>query len=132
MFDSLIDTVERVFEKVDKRIKKRGHAIARRVDALLGVEEYEEASVVDRLSGFAGLHDDTYKKKKEKARRGLEAGDILKVSRGAYDHYGVYVGKRKVIHYTAETSDVADGTIQETGFTRFLRKGADLLLPRIV
>ncbi len=121
MFDWVLDAAERTLEKISKKIERKGRAIARRGDALFGVEEYEGASKTDRTAGFFGFHDDTYKQKNEKMRRGLEAGDILKVSRGAYDHYGVYVGNRRVIHYTAETSDVADGTIQETGFKRFLR-----------
>jgi hypothetical protein len=61
--------------------------------------------------------------------RDMEPGDVLGVSRGVYDHYGVYVGENRVIHYTAPSGDVAlDGVISETSFKRFLRDADDYFI----
>lgn len=51
------------------------------------------------------------------------AGDIIGVDRGMYQHYGIYAGDGRVIHYTAETSDLdpENAEIQETSLERFLR-----------
>ena len=59
---------------------------------------------------------------KQKSRR-IRNGDIIGVSRGHFDHYGIYVSGRNVIHYTSDGSDTSssDNEIQETSFERFLR-----------
>lgn len=102
------------------QIEKKGWAIKRRGDALVGCDEYEGADFNVRLSGALGWHDDTCTAGKAKTRAGLVAGDILAVSRGLYKHYGVYTGQDKLIHYTSEESDL-QGTIEETSMSRFLR-----------
>lgn len=58
----------------------------------------------------------------KKENKKLELGDIVGVSRGAYDHYGVYIGGQRVIHYTSLDSDTSsNNTIMETDFKTFLR-----------
>lgn len=42
----------------------------------------------------------------------LQAGDVIRESRIIYDHYGVYVGDLKVIHFT-------DGEVRETSLKNF-------------
>ncbi|MCK8828263.1 lecithin retinol acyltransferase family protein [Natroniella acetigena] len=39
-----------------------------------------------------------------------------------YEHYGVYIGNKRIIHYTSESGDIdGDNEIMETSFSRFLR-----------
>lgn len=57
-----------------------------------------------------------------------QAGDILRVHRKAgYYHYGIAVGKNAVIHFTAESDDLAknkkDMKIIESSLDRFLLGG---------
>ena len=54
-------------------------------------------------------------------------GDIIGVDRGMYQHYGIYAGEDRVIHYTAETSDLDpdNAEIQETSLERFLREDTE-------
>ena len=35
----------------------------------------------------------------------LRTGDVIGVSRGVYEHYAIYAGKGRVIHYAGDTSD---------------------------
>ena len=107
-------------------VEEKGRKIARRGDALLGVEEYENTSITDRMSGLLGRHDNgTFKKQVEKRSEGIKSGDVVCVSRGAYDHYGVYISRSQVISYTSDDSDIGDNTIQSTTFARFLRGASE-------
>lgn len=57
-----------------------------------------------------------------KSERKVKKGDIVGVNRGLYEHYGIYAGGEKVIHYTSESGDVdTENEIMETSFKRFLR-----------
>lgn len=38
----------------------------------------------------------------------LRKGDVIGVHRGVYDHYGIYTGRGKVIHFSNEGSDMGD------------------------
>ena len=51
-----------------------------------------------------------------------ENGDVIKVDRGLYDHYGVYVTPcRRVIHYTGATGPADfNGVVRETSLEEFL------------
>lgn len=56
----------------------------------------------------------------------LTAGDVIGVSRKIgikiYDHYAVYIGNDRVIHYAAENGDLnGDKTIHEAPMSKFLR-----------
>lgn len=49
-------------------------------------------------------------------------GDIIGIDRGYYEHYGIYIGNNRVIHYTSANSDVAfDNEIMETDMSHFMR-----------
>ena len=52
----------------------------------------------------------------------LKKGDVLCVHRmgGAYDHYAIYIGNRKVIHYSDESGDAGkDIRIREATLSQF-------------
>ncbi len=56
----------------------------------------------------------------------LRAGDVIGVSRGAYEHYAIYAGKGRVIHYAGETSDLTGRvSIHEAPFENFLKDSTD-------
>jgi len=56
-----------------------------------------------------------------KSNRGARRGDIVCVDRGLYEHYAVYVGDDRVIHYAAGDGDFGgDATIREASFQDFL------------
>lgn len=38
----------------------------------------------------------------------LSPGDVIGVSRGLYEHYAVYIGNDKIIHYASESGDFGD------------------------
>lgn len=52
----------------------------------------------------------------------LQNGDVLRVNRGLYSHYGVYVADSEhVIHYTGATGpNDFNGVVRETTLTEFL------------
>lgn len=52
----------------------------------------------------------------------LTAGDMIGVSRGAYEHYAIYVGDNRVIHYAADGSDSnGEISIHEAPFEEFIK-----------
>lgn len=52
----------------------------------------------------------------------LRAGDVIGVSRGAYEHYAIYAGEGRIIHYAGETSDFKGRvSIHEAPFEEFLK-----------
>ena len=56
----------------------------------------------------------------------LKAGDVIGVSRGAYEHYAIYAGSGKVIHYAGETSDFnGKVSIHEAPFEEFLKGNSE-------
>ena len=56
-----------------------------------------------------------------KQDRGLHRGDIVGVDRGLYEHYAVYVGDDRVIHYAGAGDDIGgDVAIRESPFRDFL------------
>lgn len=56
------------------------------------------------------------------AKRSPSNGDVLRVNRGLYSHYGVYVAEgRHVIHYTGATGpNDFNGIVRETTLDEFL------------
>ncbi len=52
----------------------------------------------------------------------LDAGDIIGIERlgGVYEHYAVYIGSRRVIHYAAENGDFGGATVHEAPIEDFL------------
>ncbi len=56
----------------------------------------------------------------------LRVGDIIGVSHIAYEHYGIYAGKGKVIHYAGDDSDFdARIYIHEASLAEFLHGSRD-------
>lgn len=56
----------------------------------------------------------------------LRAGDVIGVSRGAYEHYAVYAGNGRVIHYAGESADFKGKvSIHEAPFEEFLKNSTD-------
>ena len=65
---------------------------------------------------------------KKEAWAGCRRGDVIAIERmdGVYSHYAVYVGKGRVIHYSADAGDFIGGPyIHETSFYDFLRDSKD-------
>lgn len=62
--------------------------------------------------------------------KALTKGDVIGVSRGLYEHYGVYIGNNRVIHYTSLNSDISmqDNKIMETGMDHFLRDAGEFFI----
>ena len=57
----------------------------------------------------------------------LKNGDVIRVSRKLYSHYGVYVEGGNVIHYTgAEGPSDFNGIVRETSLDEFLNGAAEL------
>ena len=58
----------------------------------------------------------------------LKPGDVIGVSRKWYDHYGVYIGEGKVIHYADKTKDfgknvsISENPREGTGIFDFIFK----------
>jgi len=50
----------------------------------------------------------------------LKAGDVIFIDRIIYQHYGIYVGNGKVIHYAARNGDFGtDVGVRETSLEQF-------------
>ena len=59
-----------------------------------------------------------------KLTKSFKAGDIIEIDRILYKHYGIYEGDGKVIHYSADNSDIGSGaTIRETSLKQFAKEG---------
>lgn len=57
----------------------------------------------------------------------LQHGDIICISRGLYDHYGVYDNECSVIHFSSKDSDISfDNEIIETDLSTFKRGDSGL------
>ena len=55
----------------------------------------------------------------------LKKGDVIGVHRGVYDHYGIYTGRGKVIHFSNEGSDFGgDIRVRRATLSQF-KNGAD-------
>jgi len=54
----------------------------------------------------------------------LQAGDVIFTDRGLYQHYGIYAGNGKVIHYAARNGDFGiDVGVRETHLEQFAGDG---------
>lgn len=62
----------------------------------------------------------------------VENGDVIKVNRGLYDHYGIFVkDNQHVIHYTGENdSNDFNGIVRETSLLEFLNGANDFIVCR--
>lgn len=58
-------------------------------------------------------------------RSTAQAGSVIGVSRGVFDHYGVLMADGDVVHYTSATSDVSgDMEVRKTAAGHFMRDAA--------
>lgn len=52
----------------------------------------------------------------------LKPGDMIGVSRGTYEHYGIYIGHKRVIHYAGDGNDFSGKiSIHEAPFEEFIK-----------
>ncbi len=67
-----------------------------------------------------------------KEKRTAKYGDIIGVSKEfmgyKYEHYGVYIGDNKVIHFCSSTGKVKDTEIQETAMGSYFKTGEYFIL----
>jgi hypothetical protein len=65
--------------------------------------------------------DDVLSEGTGKRKQEVQRGDIIGVDRGLYQHYAVYIGNDKVIHYSGSQGDFNDDIyIREASFQEFL------------
>ena len=56
----------------------------------------------------------------------LRPGDVIGVSRGAYEHYAIYLGNAEVIHYAGENTDFKGRvSIHKAPFSNFIKDSKD-------
>ena len=116
-----LDGLDSTFDSVIADVEQWGWSIASKGDALLGVAEFCDVNVLERIRAVLGFHDETagIRRRYDLAPR---MGDVIGVSRGWFDHYGVYIGRQRVIHYRSSTGDISDDAqITQTSFQDFLR-----------
>jgi len=59
----------------------------------------------------------------------INRGMVLKISRGIYNHYAVYVGSGEVIHYSSYDSDISqDNSIIKTSIQHFIREEKSFII----
>ena len=68
----------------------------------------------------------------EKTTECAENGDVIKVNRGLYDHYGIFVkDNQHVINYIGENgSNNFNGIVRETSLPEFLNGANDFIVCR--
>lgn len=76
------------------------------------------------------VNNDRRKSKQNYEHNNIQEGDILGVRRSGYDHYGVYIGNSRVIHYTSMSSDIdmKNNRIMETDIKHFLREERNIFV----
>ena len=56
----------------------------------------------------------------------VRPGDVIGVSRRLYEHYGIYVGAGRVIHYAGEGGDFGSRvSVHEAPIEDFVKEGED-------
>jgi cell wall-associated NlpC family hydrolase len=93
-----------------------------KIDAALGIGDHKYSSIEERIKTIFTTSQSTLKEK-------ADYGDIIGVSRGVYEHYGIYLGNNRVIHYTSFESDISmKNTIMETDMSHFLRDSSSYFI----
>ena len=66
------------------------------------------------------------KMKRLQSRDFLQPGDVIGVNRGLYEHYAIYAGKNRVIHYAGQEGDFSKAaTVHEASYADFKKKDKD-------
>jgi len=102
--------IEKTFDKIDRNIDIISKPFVKTEEinsrTLSGNRDFD--SIIEDLFSF-----DNYNKE-------LEVGDVLGVNRIAYEHYGVYIGDNKVIHYSYDESANSLGKIMQCNMSDFV------------
>ncbi|WP_256760103.1 lecithin retinol acyltransferase family protein [Cohnella sp. WQ 127256] len=66
----------------------------------------------------------------KQSRSPVMPGDIIGITRWGYEHYGIYCGNNRVVHFTSLQSDVSSSNnmIVETGMSVFMRGQTKLFI----
>ncbi len=120
--EEVCDTLDRSLARVEKRCDNWK-------DLIDGKKELKDVISENTQINLKGLNDgaNLFSKVNENIQyeqgktRDLIIGDILGVTRGLYEHYGIYVGNSKIIHYYGESDIGEDNVISETGFYEFVK-----------
>jgi hypothetical protein len=82
-------------------------------------------SVKDELNEGVkhAYEEEILKKPRSQSKINLRRGDILGISRGTFEHFGIYFGYDQVIHFTSTNSDISmkNNRIMKTHINHFLR-----------
>lgn len=89
-------------------------------------EEHDQEDPLDTVAGALKTFTNTFLRIKslfdDEESKQLRKGDIIGISRGGYQHYGVYISESSVIHYSSPDSDTSsDNRIIETSLNEFMR-----------
>lgn len=107
MFDDFFFAMEKLGDRFVNFVEDNGRSIAKKGD-----------SVVERLESVLQLNSE-----RDITPPGPVRGDVIRVARTGYHHFGVFVSNDHVIHYTSADSDTSGkhASIQSTDLSRFLR-----------
>ena len=79
--------------------------------------------------GNGSIRAMTEKMSRLQSKEFARPGDVLGVSRGIYEHYAIYVGNGRVIHYAGEGSDFGGKiTIHEADFAEFIKSSSSFFV----
>lgn len=95
------------------------------IDDIAGTPEHERFSNVAKRDVFRDSHLRNFDK--ISSDKELRVGNILRVPRDLYWHYGVYSGNDFVIHFTSEGGDTSsDNKVMETRTSKFIRDAGSI------
>jgi hypothetical protein len=94
-------------------------------DIIDDVQDFLISKADSLTDPFLGFNSDENDEISEKPCR-LKKGDVVYTDRagGVYQHYGVYIGNKKIIHYASRHGDFGDDIcVHETSLGNFLSGG---------
>lgn len=117
--DEALDLADRRMQRRFKKLEEKEEAF----NALFGLEEYKNTSIKKRAKVV-------FAKKEPVIKTIVEYGDVIGVNRGVYQHFGIYVGDNRVIHYSGShvdfnLSDYKNISIREDSLDRFLHNNSE-------
>ncbi len=120
--EEICDTLDRSVERVEKRCDNWKEFIDGKKELKDVISENMEINLKGLNDGANILSKFGENIQYEQGKtRDLIIGDVVGVTRGFYEHYGVYIGDGKMIHYYGESDTGQDNVITETGFYEFLK-----------